>query len=48
MQESLHITDKQYLVALTIFFFPYALLEVIVLLIRLINISYQFDRSRVI
>ncbi|KAF8481298.1 MFS general substrate transporter [Russula ochroleuca] len=28
MQRSLHITDKQYLVALTAFFFPYALLEV--------------------
>jgi MFS family permease len=27
MQGSLHVTDKQYLVALTIFFFPYALLE---------------------
>ena len=28
MQESLHITDKQYLVALTTFFFPYAFFEV--------------------
>jgi hypothetical protein len=28
MQRSLHVTDKQYLVALTTFFFPYALLEV--------------------
>ena len=28
MQKSLHITDKQYLVALTAFFFPYALLDV--------------------
>ncbi|KAI9512858.1 MFS general substrate transporter [Russula earlei] len=28
MQESLHVTDKQYLIALTVFFFPYALFEV--------------------
>ena len=28
MQKSLHLTDKQYLIALTTFFFPYALLEV--------------------
>ncbi|KAL4241787.1 MFS transporter superfamily protein [Abortiporus biennis] len=27
MQTDLHITDKQYLIALTIFFFPYALFE---------------------
>lgn len=28
MQNDLHITDKQYLIALTVFFFPYALFEV--------------------
>lgn len=28
MEESLHISDQQYLIALTIFFFPYALFEV--------------------
>lgn len=28
MQSDLHITDKQYLIALTVFFFPYALFEV--------------------
>ncbi len=28
MTDDLHITDKQYLVALTVFFFPYALFEV--------------------
>ena len=28
MQKGLHLTDKQYLMALTVFFFPYALLEV--------------------
>lgn len=28
MEEDLHISDQQYLIALTIFFFPYALLEV--------------------
>ncbi|THG94934.1 hypothetical protein EW026_g6627 [Hermanssonia centrifuga] len=27
MQDDLHITDKQYLIALTVFFFPYALFE---------------------
>ena len=28
MTEDLHITDKQYLIALTVFFFPYSLFEV--------------------
>lgn len=28
MTDDLHITDKQYLIALTVFFFPYALFEV--------------------
>ncbi|KAI0304577.1 MFS general substrate transporter [Russula brevipes] len=28
LQTSLHITDRQYLIALTVFFFPYALFEV--------------------
>jgi hypothetical protein len=28
MEKSLHITDKQFLLVLTIFFFPYALFEV--------------------
>ncbi len=28
MQKGLRLTDKQYLMALTTFFFPYALLEV--------------------
>lgn len=28
MEADLHITDKQYLMALTVFFFPYALFEV--------------------
>ncbi|KAI0305841.1 MFS general substrate transporter [Multifurca ochricompacta] len=28
LEKSLHMTDKQYLIALTIFFFPYALFEV--------------------
>ena len=28
MTDDLHMTDKQYLVALTVFFFPYALFEV--------------------
>lgn len=28
MEIDLHITDKQYLIALTVFFFPYALFEV--------------------
>ena len=28
MQDDLHITDKQYLIALTVFFFPYSLFEV--------------------
>jgi len=28
MQKDLRITDKQYLMALTVFFFPYALFEV--------------------
>ena len=28
MQSDLQITDKQYLIALTVFFFPYALFEV--------------------
>ncbi len=28
MQKSLHVTDKQFLLVLTIFFFPYALFEV--------------------
>ncbi|KAH8102511.1 MFS general substrate transporter [Cristinia sonorae] len=27
MQKDLHVTDKQYLIALTVFFFPYALFE---------------------
>jgi hypothetical protein len=28
MQDDLHINDKQYLIALTVFFFPYSLFEV--------------------
>lgn len=28
MQNDIHLTDKQYLIALTVFFFPYALFEV--------------------
>jgi hypothetical protein len=28
LEKSISITDKQYLIALTVFFFPYALLEV--------------------
>ncbi len=28
MTDDLHITDKQYLIALTVFFFPYSLFEV--------------------
>ena len=28
MTTDLHISDKQYLIALTVFFFPYSLLEV--------------------
>lgn len=28
MQTDLHITDTQYLIALTVFFFPYSLFEV--------------------
>ena len=28
MQTDLHITDSQYLIALTVFFFPYSLFEV--------------------
>lgn len=28
MDKSLHVTDKQFLLTLTIFFFPYALFEV--------------------
>ena len=28
MQNDLHITDTQYLIALTVFFFPYSLFEV--------------------
>ena len=27
MEADLHMTDKQYLIALTVFFFPYALFE---------------------
>lgn len=27
LESALHITDKQYLIALTVFFFPYALFE---------------------
>jgi len=34
MQKDLNITDKQYLMALTVFFFPYALFEVVYLLFR--------------
>jgi hypothetical protein len=33
MEKELHITDKQYLIALTVFFFPYSLLEVSVFVI---------------
>jgi hypothetical protein len=28
MEKSIHVTDKQFLLVLTIFFFPYALFEV--------------------
>ena len=28
MEKDLHISDQQYLIALTLFFFPYALFEV--------------------
>ena len=28
MEKSLHITDKQFLMVLTVFFFPYAMFEV--------------------
>ena len=28
MEKSLHITDEQYLLVITMFFFPYALFEV--------------------
>lgn len=33
MEEDLHISDKQYLIALTIFFFPYALFEVSIIVV---------------
>jgi len=37
MQQSLGITDKQYRLALTVFFFPYALFEVRAILLQLVN-----------
>lgn len=42
MEKDLHISDRQYLIALTLFFFPYAIFEVSV---HFECIWMPFDRS---